>query len=485
MSDRKKLILLSAFIAAVVLFSFIYICSVGSHFELHTSTFLADDNLSEYEVKFDDDGIVKFSGAHLENNEIVIELDALKQGSTDFYFTFGLNGDDNIQIERSLTVTNLNILISEDTGTITFNGYLVTVYAFVAILFAAVLVMLWIFVDHYKKGEFSYGMVASGGIGIYCSVLFLYLIYKLLNNFVSSFSYVATLIDDAASVLIAGLSPVMLILSIMLAVSNIWLIRHEGRRPVNTLGIVFAFVWLIGMMLTLEANYFTFLWKFSYYAVVSRVLFYIVAYFECMFISTAAATVLSTKFIPPYDRDYIIILGCAIRNDGSLTPLLKGRVDSAVAFEQKQFEKTGKHAIFVPSGGQGSDEVISEGEAMENYLIGIGIPKEQILREDKSVNTMQNMQFSKGVIEKHCGDVKNAKIAFSTTNYHVFRGYILSKKLGFKAIGISAKTKPYFYLNAFLREFIGLLVDQKWKHILFILIIILTYLLVFILNNLI
>ncbi len=272
--------------------------------------------------------------------------------------------------------------------------------------------------------------------------------------------------------MLIGLTPIMLFMSVMLAVSNIWLIRHEGRRPVNTLGIIFAVLWGVGMTFTLGGI--IFLLKIPNSIFIWLLMIYIVAYFECMFISTVACTILATRFTPSLDRDYIIILGCAIRNDGSLTPLLKGRVDSAVAFEKKQFEKTGKHAIFVPSGGQGDDEVISEGEAMEKYLLGIGVPKERILREDKSVNTMQNMEFSGNIIKKHSGNIDNAKIAFATTNYHVFRGYILAKKCGFKAQGISAKTKPYFYLNAFLREFIGLLADKKWSHIAIILTIAVT-----------
>ena len=111
---------------------------------------------------------------------------------------------------------------------------------------------------------------------------------------------------------------------------------------------------------------------------------------------------------------------------------------------------------------------------MEKYLLGIGVPKERIIREDKSVNTMQNMEFSKNIIEKHSGGIDNVKIAFATTNYHVFRGYILANKIGFKVQGISAKTKPYFYLNAFLREFVGLLADKKWSHIAIILTIAVT-----------
>ena len=77
------------------------------------------------------------------------------------------------------------------------------------------------------------------------------------------------------------------------------------------------------------------------------------------------------------------------------------------------------------------------------------------------------MKFSKKVIEEDAGDLKNTGIAFSTTNYHVFRGYTLAEKLGMKVKGLSAKTKLYFFPNAFLREFIGLIYEQKIRHLFF------------------
>ncbi|MFL2063582.1 YdcF family protein [Latilactobacillus sakei] len=36
---------------------------------------------------------------------------------------------------------------------------------------------------------------------------------------------------------------------------------------------------------------------------------------------------------------------------------------------------------------------------MQRYAIDHGIPVEQMLTEEKSVNTLQNMQFSKQIIE--------------------------------------------------------------------------------------
>ena len=62
----------------------------------------------------------------------------------------------------------------------------------------------------------------------------------------------------------------------------------------------------------------------------------------------------------------------------------------------------------------------------------------RILLEDRSTTTRENM-------------------AFSTTNYHVPRGYVFAHMAGMEAEGIAAPTKLYFWPNAFLREFVGML----------------------------
>ena len=109
---------------------------------------------------------------------------------------------------------------------------------------------------------------------------------------------------------------------------------------------------------------------------------------------------------------------------------------------------------------------------MRRKLVELGIDEGMIIKEDKSVNTFQNMLFSKRAIEKDCGNIDCVNIAFSTTNYHVFRGYTLAKKVGMKVKGLSAKTKLYFFPNAFIREFIGLIWEQKLRHLLFALLIV-------------
>ena len=170
---------------------------------------------------------------------------------------------------------------------------------------------------------------------------------------------------------------------------------------------------------------------------------------------------MAAKHKPKFDKDFVIVLGSKIKNDGTLTPLLKSRVDAAIKFGKEQKENSGKDIIFVPSGGKGDDEIISEAEAMSNYLLDNGISSENIIIENRSVNTAQNMRFSKDKIDEL---KKDGKIIFSTTNYHVFRSGVIANNEGIDCEGIGSTTKWYFYTNALIREFIANLFSQKKQH---------------------
>ncbi len=314
------------------------------------------------------------------------------------------------------------------------------------IVFAVTFVLS--FIEKRKNGDFSYSMVTIGGVIIF---LTLTAVFSVIDTF-SSIGYagvmnVENIIYDVSKMNtnFANLTFIPLFLfCIALSVSNIQLVRHEGFSIRNLLGIKLGLAVITGMILM---NFFgRDLYMYSetqqiLMAVMNAAVSFIYCYFECLFFSTVFCALLSTKYKIKQPMDYIIILGCAVRKDGSPTPILRGRIDRALSFEKEQFEKWHKHARFVPSGGQGRDEVISEAESMKRYLMEQGVPEDNILKEDRSVNTYQNMEFSKNTIEADAGDISKAAIAFSTTNYHVFRGYTLAKKLGMKVRGLSAKTK--------------------------------------------
>ena len=104
---------------------------------------------------------------------------------------------------------------------------------------------------------------------------------------------------------------------------------------------------------------------------------------------------------------------------------------------------------------------------MKKYLIENGIDKKNILIEDKSRNTYENISFSNKLITK-----KNANVGFSTTNYHVLRAGLIATEQGLKLEGIGSKTKMYFWINAFIREFIGTLYSERKKHIIVFLLLV-------------
>ena len=328
--------------------------------------------------------------------------------------------------------------------------------------------------NQYEKQKYSYGIVMNLGLLIFINVNILRQINLLIenwnvlsivdiyNNTLKSFSYFAMLT-----------LPCIIILSIYSIITNIVLIKKEGFHPRRSLGIImgiFAILGILGsqtlyyvitkLLLGTEKQFIKFALDICINATLS--------YFYTLIIATLYCNIRAALHIPDYNKDFIIILGSKISKDGSLPPLLKGRVDKAIEFGKKQYENTKKKIIYVPSGGKGSDEVMSEANAIKEYLIKNGIDKKQILIEDKSTNTIENMRFSKDKIDN---TKQNAKISFSTTNYHVFRSGVIACQEGLDCEGMGSKTKWYFYTNALIREFIANLVQEKYKHIALLVII--------------
>ena len=257
-------------------------------------------------------------------------------------------------------------------------------------------------------------------------------------------------------------SPLIVIFSILLCVSNISLIIHEGKSIYNILGIILSVLSVGGILFLFWSDRYVTgsQWEVMIHDILINIYAAIYLYFECMIIGTALANLIVTRYEPEYDRDFIIVLGCGLMKDGTPTPLLKARVDRALSFAQKQEEKTGKQVRFVVSGGQGADEVISEAQSMKNYLMSKGVNEERILPEDRSTSTYENMKYSKQIIY---GIDPKAKVLFSTNGFHVFRSGLMAHRVKMRAVGIGAKTKWYFWPNAMVREFVGLLSQHRLK----------------------
>ena len=90
---------------------------------------------------------------------------------------------------------------------------------------------------------------------------------------------------------------------------------------------------------------------------------------------------------------------------------------------------------------------------MKRYLLEKGIPDANILKEDKSVNTFENLRNCREMIEARGG---SKGTAVCTSNYHVLRALIYSKQNQLVADGVGSHTAWYYWPSAMIREFAGL-----------------------------
>lgn len=160
-------------------------------------------------------------------------------------------------------------------------------------------------------------------------------------------------------------------------------------------------------------------------------------------------------------QDFIIVLGSGLIGD-KVPPLLARRIDKAISFYNKQ-SKISNPPKIIFSGGQGSDEKISEALAMQLYAIDKGIPIDDTILEDKSVSALQNMKFSKNIMDSLIPSSYNS--IFVTNNYHLFRAGIYAKLAKLKSHGIGSKTAKYFLPNALIREYIAIVAMYKKRYI--------------------
>ena len=326
---------------------------------------------------------------------------------------------------------------------------------------------------------FSYTTLFFGGTSFFLLIMTAEMLIKLLilagANEEFTMSYVYTMLRDAGATFMLLTLPVMALFAAVLTVSNISLVKREGKNFANLLGIIMSvliaggyILWfLFGGMLSSGSES-----EMRIYGTITSIYSTVFVYFEAMLLSASVCGLIAAKKKPSRDKTHIMILGCQIADDGTPLPLLQGRIDRALAYSEEVSADGGGEIKFVVSGGQGSDEVISEAESMRNYLVSKGISEDRILLENRSTSTSENMRFSLELIKKDCGE---PRIIFSTSDYHVLRSGIISQGEGLCAAGIGSKTKWYFWPNAFVREFIGLLASKKRQHIFWIIFFILVF----------
>ena len=339
-------------------------------------------------------------------------------------------------------------------------------------------VMVWNYRQAKGPAFYSYYTIYFAGFSIFSLVTGILMAYITVLHIIDPFDHnmmeAYNTIAGASKQFMLLTNVLVVIFAGAMIVSNIVLLRHQKPSVKNALGILIGLMLIGGELLGVYWFSSNFSGSHTQKIVLDtaqNIYATLFVYFECMLAGSVICGVNATQNQPSRDQDFIIILGCWFRKDGTLPPLLRDRVDQAVSFWKQQQAETGKEAILIPSGGQGKDEPMPEAEAMRLYAISQGIADEYIRPETQSKNTFQNMAYSKQIMDSIDPE---GKAIFATTSYHVFRSGVWAANAGLHIEGIGSKTKWWYWPNAFMRECIGLL-QKRWKQETFLLILLIAF----------
>lgn len=238
--------------------------------------------------------------------------------------------------------------------------------------------------------------------------------------------------------------------------------RKEGHSLANLLTLLLA----IGLTAFLIFNHYSARILPSWASLLFGILPLTLFYFFMVFYNFLTISVIYQFNQPKYNQDFIVVLGSGLIDGKTVPPLLGNRIEKAIQFYKAQSKATLLPPKILMSGGKGDDEHIAESIAMKNYALEKGIPEEDILVETNSKNTLENMKFSKEIMEAAFGGTDFHAI-FTTNNFHLFRAGLFAQMANLKADGIGAKTAFYFLPNAFLREFVAIVMMHKRRHLIF------------------
>lgn len=189
--------------------------------------------------------------------------------------------------------------------------------------------------------------------------------------------------------------------------------------------------------------------------------------------------------------DYVIVLGAKVKPDGSLSKTLKLRLDKAL-----EYMKENPETMLVLSGAKGDAEPCSEADAMETYLLGQGAEPDHLLKEEQSFSTVENLAYSRVMIEKQenlleqerkaeadrllraQGEIEGVpetgaptnntpvlarqpRVGIITSNFHLCRAAMIAKKQDYGTVyGIASEADKVLLVHFSLRDGIALLKDR-------------------------
>ena len=163
------------------------------------------------------------------------------------------------------------------------------------------------------------------------------------------------------------------------------------------------------------------------------------------------------------DFDYIVVLGGSMKGI-ELSELIKQRMLSSFAYY------TTNKSIMIFSGGKSNGD-IEESVAMKNFAIENHIQDTDILLEKLAMNTMQNIEYVKKLIQQQDTDFEDKKICVITNNFHAFRTKLICNKMKVNWTVIPTHSNFNSKISTYLIELLAAIYLDILLHIILLILI--------------
>lgn len=244
-------------------------------------------------------------------------------------------------------------------------------------------------------------------------------------------------------------------LGVFLVIAGITLVRREGFNPRRLLSVVVGLV-LLGFLagivvVAVSRNTKLFAWL----AVLGIPASYLGFGFAAFVIYGAFYPAWMAKFGAPAGA--VVVLGAGLI-DGRVPPLLASRLRKGRAVFDRA-KAAGRPVKMITSGGKGPDEPVAEAVAMRDFLLADGMDPQDVLTEDRSRNTAQNLAFTAEILR---AATLPGPVAVVTSDFHALRAAFLMRSAKIDGYAVGARTAVYYWPTAVIREYVAVLRDHLW-----------------------
>ena len=198
--------------------------------------------------------------------------------------------------------------------------------------------------------------------------------------------------------------------------------------------LFYAFIPLVGMKFPVLAKY-------------TVRIFTAVLLVGLLVVGTTEAIIIHKSFGDPQESvDYVVVLGAKVNPNGPSVSLWD-RIGAAYIYLDMH-----PQTVAVLSGGQGTDEPITEAECMYRELTKMGIEPARVWMEPNATSTLENLDYSLKLIEEKTGSRPDT-VGILSSEFHLLRAGMFADEYGVSYATVPAKTTDLpSFLYWFARE---------------------------------